>query len=72
MVGAIDCDVEIAIKQVAELDVGEREIVPGEKGVARDLVLGDVELVAEDTNGLADRGRVAPARYAPHARISEP
>jgi hypothetical protein len=35
-------------------------------------VLGDVELVAEDTNGLADRGRVAPARYAPHARISEP
>jgi hypothetical protein len=66
MVGAIDGDVEIAIKQVAELDVGQREIVPGEKGVARDLLLGDVELVAEDTKRLADRGRVAMLRPATH------
>jgi hypothetical protein len=62
----IDCDVEIAIEHVAELDVGEGEIIPGEKGVARDLVLGDVEFLAEDTDGVADRGVVAMLRRGTH------
>src|SRR5258708_29907787 len=66
MIRTLNRDVEIAIEHMAELNVGEREFVSGKIRVARELALGDVELLAEKAHGRADRGLVPILRRGPH------
>src|SRR6185312_8085183 len=57
----LDLEREIAIEQVAELNVGQGEIVAAEIPGLRQLLLGDVEIAAQDPHRGLERVGVLAA-----------
>lgn len=53
-------NVVIAVEDVAELNVGEGEIVSGEKGICRKLGIGNGQHIGKFGEGLGDGNGVLP------------
>jgi hypothetical protein len=60
-----DVEVEIAIEQVAELNVGQGEVITAEIGGFGQLLLRNVEVEVEEQDRLSNRVRVSPPRGRP-------